>query len=402
MTSPATCATTTNHDIDKTDSYLGGQDVCDTPAEGCFRRRIASLVCAAATVRCGSVEQKIALSSGFRRISGTISLSVLTSTGFSDLLLIHERVRWFDGNSGRLVSRVQGSLYGHDLVSNVSLGWLDRAPVVDTPIRIHVGDTEPYRAFATPEAPSAAGSSTIAFGTLRDGRLVCDLLSLGAFVLDPVTLKINAPVPDQRKKAIWEHTLYAWAVPLLLASSGRLVLHGAAIETESGALLVVGESTRGKTSFAAEAVRRGYRLLGEDGIAIRIDLHTGFPIAYPGCLGVRLRHGPDGKPRRKVTTPLPERSRCAQPVRLGAVIALAPRTIEGAEPVVAGAALAMAALRANCFAMPEALPALYPTIASIARSVPVATVSLRDGLSFLGDEVERLVAWTRNNSAVAA
>lgn len=288
----------------------------------------------------------------------------------------------------------QGSLYGHELVCDVTLGWLDQAPVVDSPIRIHVGDTNSFRAFASPP-PNSDLSDAIAFGTLSDGRLVCHLVSLGAFVLNPVTLEIHAPEPSERAKSFWEHTLYAWVVPLLLASTGRLVLHGAAIETPSGALLVIGKSTRGKTSFAAEAVRCGYRLLGEDGIAVRLDTKTQSPIAYPGCLGVRLRHGADGQPRPKATSALDPGSRCSQPLPLAAVVALCERTPYGTVPAVSGAAVGVAAMRSNCYTMPGALPGLYPLMAAIARSVPVATVSLRDGLSYLADEVERLVSWTQ-------
>ena len=289
------------------------------------------------------------------------------------------------------MSTAQGSLYGHTLLSDVALSWLDNAPVVDDPIRIVVTDTSSFRTL-DPTTPSCDQRDGIAFQTLDDGRVVCEMARLGAFVLKPAALEIFAPEPTQHR-SIWEHTLYAWAIPLLLASSGRLVLHGAAIDTGAGALVVIGESTRGKTSFAAEAVRRGYRLLGEDGIAVRIDSRTGTPIAYPGCLGVRLRHGPDGTPRRKVTSALPASSRCSQALPLAAVVALAPRTPTGSAPEIGGAALAIAALRANCFAMPEALAGLYPTIVGIARTVPVASVALRDGLSFLGEEVDRLVRW---------
>jgi hypothetical protein len=296
---------------------------------------------------------------------------------------------------------VQGTIYGHELISPIPMGWLDHEAPHDRPVHVSIKDTHAYEVLPVRHLPPGTPRETrFSVQALPDGRIVAEVSVLGAFVLDPESLQITAPDPSGHDHSHWEHTLYSWAIPLLLAASGRLVVHGAAIETPAGALIVVGPSTRGKTSFAAAAVQAGYRLLGEDGIAIK--LQSGVPVAYPGCLGVRLRHDSNGNPRAKVTTPIPQELRCSEPRRVAAVVALRERTTEGTAPTRCGAAVAVSALRMHAFSASESLAGLYPTMAAVARAVPIATASLRDGLRYLPDEVERLVNWVSDTQISAA
>jgi hypothetical protein len=57
----------------------------------------------------------------------------------------------------------------------------------------------------------------------------------------------------------------------LLQQRGRLVLHGSAIATERGAILLVGPSASGKSTLAAEFWRRGYRVLADELCALDVD-----------------------------------------------------------------------------------------------------------------------------------
>ncbi len=297
----------------------------------------------------------------------------------------------------------QGTIYGHEVVSNVALGWLDHQPPDDLPISVVVTDTTEHNSVDGGNAATRGSNDAgVSVRPLADGRIVAELRELGSYVLDPVRLQVLAPTPPVERHEVWEHTLYSWAIPMLLTSGGRFLLHAAAIETSAGALLVVGPTTRGKTSFASEAVRCGFRLLGEDGIAVRLDQHSGRAVAYPGCRGIRLRHDDEGRPTPKVTRDVPDSLRCCEPRPIAAIVALAPRTAEGTTPKILGAASAISALRVNSFAIPSALRGLYPTIAKIAGIVPVATTSLRDGLTYLPSEIERLVTWSLRLPAAAA
>jgi hypothetical protein len=297
----------------------------------------------------------------------------------------------------------QGTIYGHELWCERPLGWLDHEPGSDKPIVVTIADTSEFSSLdQRNDAHEAAAETRVELTTLGDGRMVAELDVLGAFVLDPVRLQILAPVPPPTRYALWEHTLYSWSIPLLLSASGRLVLHAAAVDTEAGAVLVVGPTTRGKTSFASEAVKRGYRLLGEDGIAIRVDSGTGRATAYPGCSGVRLRHDDEGHPVAKVTQAVPHGMRCSEPRPVAAIIALAPRTADGTTVERLSAAKAISALRINSLAFPEALPRLYSTLVAVVSGTPVATASLREGLIHLPSEIERLIAWASHVQAVAA
>lgn len=301
---------------------------------------------------------------------------------------------------------LRGELYGYELWCEEPLGWLDQAGSagrqLDDAIHVVLGDTSTYKVLAPeflPPGPREARSEVM---HLADGRIVAEISVLGSFLLDPKKLEVVAPSPVAEYRAQWEHTLYSWVIPLLLAAAGQLVLHAAAIETTVGALLVVGPSTRGKTSFAAAAAANGYRVLGEDGIAVRLEPSSGMALAYAGCQGVRLRHDATGAERKKFTEALPDDARCRQPRPIAAVVALAERSTHGTEPKVLGAASAISALRANSFSTPESLLGLYPTIAGLARSSSVALVSLRHGLADLPGEVDRLTGWVERELVRAA
>ena len=285
----------------------------------------------------------------------------------------------------KAAATLRGTLFGHPVVSDVALRWIDHGTATQSTLRIAVADTTEHYRLAESSEPTAD------IRRLEDGRLVAEASGFGAYVLDAASMTVTAPRVGART-AVWEHTLLNWAIPFLLADTATLVLHGAAIDTGVGTMLVIGPSTRGKTTFAATAARIGYRVLGEDGIAIRCD--DGGATAFPGPPGVRLRHRADGTPGRKRASALPKGTRCQEPTRLLGVLALLDRTELGSDVMTLSKPQAIAALRANTLAATDAMPNLYPLMASVAGFAPVAKVSLRNGLEHLESEVHRLVSWT--------
>jgi hypothetical protein len=80
-----------------------------------------------------------------------------------------------------------------------------------------------------------------------------------------------------------EHLLIDQVLPRVLSHLGRLVLHAGCVATPRGAIALLGDSGAGKSTLCAEFARKGYPLLGDDGIAVT---HSGTEFeaiaTYPG------------------------------------------------------------------------------------------------------------------------
>ena len=280
----------------------------------------------------------------------------------------------------------RGVLFGHPITSRPALRWLDRsAPSPFSPIRIDVADTSGLSGLRG-QCPYVEPVSR----REPDGTLVLDTSDFGAYVLDAQAGTIIAP-SYRAGSALWERRLLNWAIPILLSEQGTLVLHAAGIVTPAGAILIVGESTAGKSTFASATLELGYHLLSEDGVAVTSDESGAGLLAWPGPSGIRLRHRRDGHPAIRRTNAIRPERRCSSPVPLAGVLALGPRSGEGAPVTRLGAAAAVATIANRSFSHGTALGRLYPRFADVARSVPVATTSLRDSLAQLLDEVTRVL-----------
>jgi len=65
--------------------------------------------------------------------------------------------------------------------------------------------------------------------------------------------------------------LFGSAIGALLFQKGYLVLHASAIKTEKGAVLFCGHSGSGKSTTLQELIKRGYKKLSDDTIALYYD-----------------------------------------------------------------------------------------------------------------------------------
>lgn len=74
------------------------------------------------------------------------------------------------------------------------------------------------------------------------------------------------PLPDETL----EHLLLDQLVPRIRAHEGELIVHAAAVSQGSEAILIVGDSGRGKSTLSAALSRSGWTLLGDDAVSLRV------------------------------------------------------------------------------------------------------------------------------------
>ena len=121
----------------------------------------------------------------------------------------------------------------------------------------------------------------------------------------------HAHLPDLAALPDFEGCVY---LPLtwLLARHDRFVLHGAAIERDGVALLVLGHSGAGKSTLAAAALEAGWHVLADDVVIVHRDENAAFRIhgvhrtpAFPTEIGGALTESatPLDDPRDRAELP---------------------------------------------------------------------------------------------------
>jgi len=124
------------------------------------------------------------------------------------------------------------------------------------------------------------------FNTAR-GKLL-RFPNLADFDFDPEDLSEairGTPSPDVDIDTI-EHLFHNNVVPMLMADSGALILHGAAVEIGGFAIIFIGASGRGKSTLAASFACTGFPFLSDD--SVRLDwLETGY-LVQPSYPSIRL------------------------------------------------------------------------------------------------------------------
>lgn len=231
-------------------------------------------------------------------------------------------------------------------------------------------------------------------------RLHCTCSVTGSFVVDAAAGSIQAePRADRGTDEMWEHRMVGTAVPLLLAERGDLVVHAAAIETDVGAVLLVGPAGRGKSTLALTAPALGLRVLAEDGVDV-----DGDGVVWPGPRGVRIRQDvvdalelemrarPGATPRRKATYFIPDALYADDPVRLSAVVLLAERSREGLVTELLEPAAAVPALVPSLiFGGSDRLAQAFGLACGLVERVPVFRAAMPDDFAATPDALRELL-----------
>ena len=138
-------------------------------------------------------------------------------------------------------------------------------------------------------------------------------------------------------KSTRDHFLSDQVIPRVLAHEGRLVLHGAAVRLGDRAIVILGNSGRGKSTLAASFGQHGATLLGDD--AAMIDWRDEQPFVTAVYPSLRLLPNSLGalfseRPATSAVAPYTPKRRLdvaggvgagEGPCRVGAIFAIAPQ-----------------------------------------------------------------------------
>ncbi len=111
-------------------------------------------------------------------------------------------------------------------------------------------------------------------------ELLLKILEAGKFLI-----RNGNEIIIQKEDSVSEDTLrlylFGSAIGALLQQRGYLTLHASAIKTDKGAVLFAGDSGAGKSTTLQEFLRRGYKKLSDDTIALYWDESRGQVICLP-------------------------------------------------------------------------------------------------------------------------
>jgi hypothetical protein len=289
-----------------------------------------------------------------------------------------------------------GSLFGFEIKSDLPLRRLNDTKGTRGELVVSLAG-EPL---STPdEEPVStlvddAGRCWYASYELEDGRCLIELPPSGSFLIDPGAGRILVDRQDDDDELL-EHRIASSALCVLLALRGDLVLHASAVEVDGRATLFCGPTQRGKSTLARALGEAGYRLPGEDGIAIELGGEE--PIAFPGARGVRSRRRDEEEQNRTDLIDDPGAG-TPPPCPVAAVVLLEERgeslTVDQLEP-----ARALALLTPNLVhsGSRRAIGDAFANLATLLGSVPAFAASLPDDLSLLYKSAQGLLAATSHD-----
>ncbi len=273
------------------------------------------------------------------------------------------------------------SLYGFEVKSDLPLRRLNSAAGTRGELLIETA-AEPLVAPAGEPAGSlvdADGRRWFASYELEDGGCLLQMPPTGSFLLEPGGGRIAVDASDGDAELL-EHRLASSAICTLLSLRGDLALHAAAVEAAGAAIVFCGPSLRGKSTLARALGEGGYRVLGEDGVAI--ELGEAGPVAHPGARGVRVR-GPGSGRERPVLVEDPGAGEPG-PCPLAAVVLLGERGDEFVvEPLAPARALALLTPNLIHSGGRGSIAAAFQRLAALLGSVPALRISLPDDLAAL-------------------
>ncbi len=133
--------------------------------------------------------------------------------------------------------------------------------------------------------PLSDGRPWLSVGELGTGYLF-RFPDLADFHLLPKAKEIRCyPNPNTPLETI-RHLLLDQVIPLFLSERGKLVLHASAVVTPEGAIAIVGETGRGKSTLTASFAQRGFSVLTDD--CLLLEERKGQPYCIPSYPGLRL------------------------------------------------------------------------------------------------------------------
>lgn len=203
-------------------------------------------------------------------------------------------------------------------------------------------------------------------------------------------------------------------LPLALHREGALSLHGSAVATPAGAVLLLGPKGRGKSTLALALAQRGAPLLTDD-VAV-VEYRDGGCHVRPGVHAMRLwpdaaarlgtaDYGTPGAVGRKlVVHTLPPELRAGSAVPLAAVYLLEPAVADGSagpaerhrlRPVDSVRQL-LGQVTAGNLLGGAAAPDVLARVAELARRTPVHVLRLRHDFDQLEAVAGILLEWHRD------
>lgn len=283
-----------------------------------------------------------------------------------------------------------GSLYGFEIKSEVPLRRLNSA--AGTRGELHLEMTE--ASLPEPDGEPAGalederGHRWYASYELEVDDVLLQMPPTGSFLIEPGAGRILVESTGGDTELL-EHRIASSAICTLLARRGDVVLHAGAIEAGGGAVLFCGPSLRGKSTLVRALGEDGYRLVGEDGIAI--ELAAEGPRVYPAARGVRVRNHGDGAAARAELLPDPGPGE-PDPCGVIAIVVLGKRgdglSVERLEP-------AQGLLRLTPNLMHSggrrAIADAFGGLAQALASVPVFSAALPDELAVVSDSARELL-----------
>ncbi len=287
------------------------------------------------------------------------------------------------------------SLFGFEIKSELPLRRLNDAKGTRGELVIEARETldapgqEPVSTLV-----DEAGRCWYASYELEDGCCLLRLPPSGSFLVDPKRGRVMVDCQGGDNELL-EHRIASSALCVLLALRGDLVLHASAVEVDGRAVLFCGPTQRGKSTLARALGEAGYRLLGEDGIAL--GLRGDEPIAFPGARGVRSR-GRDERGRNRTDLIDDPGGGAPPPCPVAAVVLLEERgerlTVDRLEP-----ARALAMLTPNLVhsGSRSAIGDAFAKLATLLGSVPAFAASLPDDIDLLSKSAQGLLDATSSD-----
>ncbi|MHB1223318.1 MAG: phosphoenolpyruvate carboxykinase (ATP) [Gemmatimonadaceae bacterium] len=275
------------------------------------------------------------------------------------------------------------------------------------------------RRLALPRAASCLGvhryADDVEVGLWRAGDLWRVTTSdIGDFDLTDAGRRIVWRSDSHEGEELARFDLLGRVLPLALHRGGSLSLHGSAVATPAGAVLLLGAKGRGKSTLALTLAQRGAPLLTDD-VAVVECSGTGCEVR-PGVHVMRLwpdaaarlgtgDYGPPGRVGRKlVVHSLPSALRAGSVVPLAAVYLLEPAVPAGNVAAAAERHLLrqvdavrqlLGQVTAGNLLGGAAAPDVLARVAGLARRAPVHVLRLRHDFDQLAAVATTLLDWHR-------